>query len=104
MATVTKHIKLRLIKGYDDDVAAIIKSIPPGRLAATIIQLLRLYPQLSALSWQFNQGTTSAPAADAQLPITPAAAPVSELPTTTARPAKAMIKVALSAGFDALND
>ena len=106
MATTTKHIKLRLIQGHDDDVAAIIKGIAPGRLAATIIQLLRLYPQLSALSWQLQHGTAGTPVVGAQLPITSAPAPASipEPSTPTASPAKVITKVVLSAGFDALDD
>lgn len=100
MGTIKKHIKLRLHEGFDDDVIEIMRCIAPGRLAGTIIQLLRLYPQLSSQMWQLQQGAPM-----------PHIAPKAEHSTAAIQPTaltvpvtKPAVRVALNTGFDALDD
>lgn len=94
MAVIQKHIKLKLNPKYDGDVIRIIATIKPGKLAGTIVELLRLYPQLKKSAFQLQQQTVS---------TEPAQTDTAEA-TPTAKATKPVSRVSLDVGFDALND
>lgn len=102
--TREQHIKLTLKPEWHSDVIAIIDRIEPGKLAATVIQLLRLYPQLMSQTAQFNMSVPISPVVMVESMAAPAVvAPTEEIVmpvmSTTTRS-----RVSLDAGFDALND
>lgn len=97
MAVIQKHIKLKLNPKYHGDVIRIIASIEPGKLAGTIVQLLRLYPQLSKSAFQLQQPSVSTERVE---PIEPDTTEEKTTPKAT----KPVSRVSLDVGFDALND
>jgi len=85
-----KHIKLTLKPRYHADVIAILDGIEPSKVAATVIEALRVWKR-------GKQGHTHYEAIQAS-------APVEATPTTPAAPKPtSRSKVNLSTGFDSLD-
>jgi len=97
MAVIQKHIKLALHPNHDSDVIRIIATIKPGKLAGTIVELLRMYPQLSKSAFQLQQPNVSTERVEPTEPDTTEAKP-------TPKATKPVSRVSLDVGFDALND
>lgn len=98
-----RFIKLTLKPEFHGDVIDIIDRIEPGKLAATVIQLLRLYPQLTGQTAQFAM---SAPAAMAE-PVSALrkeASPTEEIvmPAKPSQPVRS--RVSLNTGFGVLDE
>jgi len=86
-----KHIKLTLKPRYHADVIAILDGIEPSKVAATVIEALRVWKRGKQAHTHYEAIQPSAPVA--ATPTMPAAQP------TVSRS-----KVNLSTGFDALDE
>lgn len=84
-----KHIKLTLKPKYHADVIAILDGIEPSKVAATVIEALRV--------WKRGKG-----GAHTRCEVSETPAPVETTPAAPATPSRS--KVSLNVGFDALDE
>lgn len=98
--TIEQHIKLTLKPEWHSDVIAIINRIEPGKLAATVIEALRVWQRGGAAT---GAGVKTRPEASVAME---AAAPIMTAPAAVVplqqQPNRS--KVSLSVGFDALDE
>jgi len=86
-----RHIKLTLKPKYHADVIALLDEIEPGKVAATVIEALRVWKRRK----QRRRGHTRCEAIQAP-------APVESMPKAVTPPSSRS-KVSLDVGFDALD-